>query len=149
MSDKIDVCVWCQECGTDLRFLLDRDGDGRLLISVYPCPVCEEANQRPAYRVCTRCYRRYPPEESPCPTCGNPEFALPGTECDSFAEFRYTWRFKRRLPERYGAKCRIVQRSTGPGPRNILVEFEDGLRVVTTWRAVKKVDNGKLPYETV
>jgi len=97
-----------------------------------------DENERPAYRVCTRCYRRYPTEESPCPTCGNPEFALPGTECDSFAEFRYTWRFKRRLPERYGAKCRIVQRSTGPGPRNILVEFEDGYRVITTWRAVKK-----------
>jgi len=49
MSDKIDVCVWCQECGTDLRFLLDRDGDGRLLISVYPCPVCEEQTDNEAF----------------------------------------------------------------------------------------------------
>ena len=54
--------------------------------------------ERPAYRVCTRCYRRYPTEESPCPACGNPEFGLPGGECDSFAEFRYVWRFKSRLP---------------------------------------------------
>ena len=95
-------------------------------------------DERPAYRVCTRCYRRYPTEESPCPACGNPEFGLPGGECDSFAEFRYVWRFKSRLPERYGTKCRIVKRANGPGPRNILVEFEDGCRVITTWRAVKK-----------
>jgi len=51
---------------------------------------------------------------------------------------RCTWRLKKWLPERHGQACRILARARGPGPRNVLVEFADGLRVVTTRLAVRR-----------
>lgn len=33
---------------------------------------------------------------------------------------------------RKGQSCRVVLTATGPGPRNALVEFEDGARFVVT-----------------
>jgi len=42
----------------------------------------------PAYKVCTRCYARYPAGDAACPQCRNPEFALPGTDADRVATLR-------------------------------------------------------------
>jgi hypothetical protein len=39
---------------------------------------------------------------------------------------------------RQGQRCRILARGRGPGPRNLLLEFADGCRVVSTWRSVRK-----------
>lgn len=50
----------------------------------------------------------------------------------------YCWRLRKWRPDRHGQLCRIICRGRGPGPRNILVQFADGERVVTTWRAVRK-----------
>lgn len=33
---------------------------------------------------------------------------------------------------RKGQRCRVVLQASGPGPRNALVEFEDGARYVVT-----------------
>lgn len=42
------------------------------------------------------------------------------------------WRVRKYLPERFGARCRVLARGRGPGPRNCLVEFQrDGVRVVS------------------
>ena len=43
--------------------------------------------------------------------------------------------------ERKGQRCRVLARGNGrrPAPRNILVEFEDGHRVVTSRFAVRRV----------
>ncbi len=46
------------------------------------------------------------------------------------------WRWRARLGERHGQRCRIVAR----GAKNsVLVEFEDGYRVVTSRYAVRRV----------
>jgi hypothetical protein len=47
----------------------------------------------------------------------------------------YYWRVRRRLPERFGEPCRIVTRGT---MNNVLVEFADGFRVVTSRWFVRK-----------
>ncbi|HEY3194658.1 MAG TPA: hypothetical protein VGK42_05440 [Candidatus Dormibacteraeota bacterium] len=47
------------------------------------------------------------------------------------------WRLRKYLPERYGQPCRVTARGRGPGPRNIRVEFGDGLWVVTSRWAVR------------
>jgi len=44
----------------------------------------------------------------------------------------YTWRIRKWLPDRFGQTCRVITSVRGPGPRNVLVEFEDGHKVVTT-----------------
>lgn len=53
----------------------------------------------------------------------------------------YVWRLRKWMPERYGCRCRVLCRGRGPGPRNVLVEFEDGCRFVTTRWAVRKRPN--------
>lgn len=53
----------------------------------------------------------------------------------------HLWRLKRWLPERHGQECRVLVRGRGPGPRNILVEFEDGAQTVTTRFAVRRVQD--------
>lgn len=46
------------------------------------------------------------------------------------------WRIKTRLPERNGALCRVLAR----GKLNTcLVQFDDGVRVVTSRWAVRKI----------
>lgn len=52
-------------------------------------------------------------------------------------EFPMVWFIRKSLPERKGQRCRVVTRGRGPGPRNILVEFADGYRVVTHRYAVR------------
>lgn len=44
------------------------------------------------------------------------------------------WRLHCRLPERFGKHCRIlVKGSLG----SVMIEFEDGMRYVVSWRAVR------------
>ena len=46
------------------------------------------------------------------------------------------WRVRARLPERFGQPCRVLAR----GSKNtILVEFEDGFRVVTSRTYVRRL----------
>ena len=47
------------------------------------------------------------------------------------------WRIRTKLGERYKQPCRIVVR--GKKMNSILVEFEDGFRVVTSRYAVRRI----------
>lgn len=47
----------------------------------------------------------------------------------------HIWYWRSRLPERKGQRCRVLVRG---GMNNVLVEFEDGFRVVTSRYAVRK-----------
>lgn len=47
----------------------------------------------------------------------------------------YVWYWRRRLPDRKGLPCRILQRGR---MNSILVEFEDGRLVITSRYAVRK-----------
>jgi hypothetical protein len=49
--------------------------------------------------------------------------------------FGLYWRVKTRLPERKGQPCRVLARGT---KNSILVEFEDGYKVVTSGWYVRK-----------
>jgi hypothetical protein len=53
-------------------------------------------------------------------------------------EWEYVWRWRITQPARSGQQCRVVIRARGPGPRNLLVEWPDGHRVVAPWRAVRR-----------
>lgn len=48
----------------------------------------------------------------------------------------HSWRWRKWLPERYGQHCRVV--ATGR-MNSILVEFEDGYKVVSSRYAVRKL----------
>ena len=47
----------------------------------------------------------------------------------------YRWRWKVRLPERFGQRCKVIARGK---MNSVLVEFEDGYRVVASRFAVRK-----------
>jgi hypothetical protein len=50
-------------------------------------------------------------------------------------DYDYIWFWRSRLPERKGQRCRVLVR----GKRNtVLVEFEDGVRFVTSRHAVRR-----------
>lgn len=49
--------------------------------------------------------------------------------------YDHVWYWRSRLPERKGSPCRVVARSRRLG--SVLVEFEDGVRVVTSRYAVR------------
>jgi hypothetical protein len=49
--------------------------------------------------------------------------------------YDHVWHWHSRLPERKGTACRVVARSRRLG--SVLVEFEDGFRVVTSRYAVR------------
>ena len=51
-------------------------------------------------------------------------------------QFNHTWRIRKWLPHRFGQRCRIV--ATG-SLNAVLVEFEDGERVVTSRYFVRKL----------
>lgn len=51
--------------------------------------------------------------------------------------YPYIWFWKSRLPERAGQPCRVLARSRRMN--SILVEFEDGCRVVTSRYAVRRI----------
>ena len=48
------------------------------------------------------------------------------------------WAFKKYLPERHLQPCRVIARGNGKGPRNVLIEFADGYRVVGTRFAARR-----------
>jgi hypothetical protein len=52
--------------------------------------------------------------------------------------FTHIWFWRSRLPERKGQLCRVLVRSK---MNSILVEFEDGYRVVTSRYAVRKKES--------
>lgn len=47
----------------------------------------------------------------------------------------YVWRVRTRLSERFGSHCRVLVRGA---LNSCLVEFEDGLRVVTSRNYVRR-----------
>jgi len=51
-------------------------------------------------------------------------------------EFDHIWWWRTRLPERKGQRCRILVRAKRMN--SVLVEFEDGFRVVTSRYAVRR-----------
>lgn len=53
--------------------------------------------------------------------------------------FDHVWRLRRTLPDRKGKPCRVLARGRGPGPRNVLVEFEDGRKFVSHRYAVQRL----------
>ena len=62
-----------------------------------------------------------------------------GMQCDEVAmrAYDYVWRWRCRLPERKGQRCRILTRARRMN--SIAVEFEsDGLRVCTSRYAVRR-----------
>lgn len=50
--------------------------------------------------------------------------------------FDHVWRWKSRLPERHGTRCRVLTRG---GMNSIRVEFEDGTQVITSRYAVRRI----------
>lgn len=40
---------------------------------------------------------------------------------------------------RFREPCRVICRGHGPGPRNVLIEFADGYRLVTIRTAVRRI----------
>jgi hypothetical protein len=50
--------------------------------------------------------------------------------------YPYIWFWRTRLPERKGMKCRVLARGK---KNNILVEFEDGYKVITSRYAVRLI----------
>ena len=57
----------------------------------------------------------------------------------------HVWFWRARLPDRKGQPCRVLARGNGRGPRNILVEFGDGFRVVSTRFAVRRIERTEAP----
>lgn len=51
-------------------------------------------------------------------------------------EFDHYWFWKVKLPERNRQKCRVLKRG---GKNSILIEFEDGYKVITSRYAVRKL----------
>jgi hypothetical protein len=57
----------------------------------------------------------------------------------------HCWWWKTWLPERKGQPCRVVARAKPRDPRkrrsplNVLVEFSDGVKVVATMRAIRRL----------
>ncbi len=56
----------------------------------------------------------------------------------------YGWKNNERRADLFGKRCRIVE--VGSSMNSVLVEFEDGTRLVTSRRAIRKV--GKSYGET-
>ncbi len=50
--------------------------------------------------------------------------------------FNLTWRISKRLGDRKGTRCRILARGK---LNSVLVEFEDGLRVITSGNFVRRI----------
>ncbi len=51
------------------------------------------------------------------------------------ADFPLVWFWKAKLPERQGQRCRVIVQGR---LNTVLVEFEDGYRVVTSRYAVRR-----------
>jgi hypothetical protein len=68
--------------------------------------------------------------------CENSLVVLSSTLSQGADAFDHVWNWTRRLPERFGTRCRVLARGT---LNNVLVEFEDGLKVVASRYAAIKV----------
>jgi hypothetical protein len=55
-------------------------------------------------------------------------------------KYDHIWFWKSRFPDRKGQKCRVLTRGK---MNSILVEFEDGHRVVTSRFAVRKIKDDR------
>ena len=53
-------------------------------------------------------------------------------------DFPYVWHWRKRLSERKGQRCRIVALG---GMNSVMIEFEDGLKVVTSRFALRKASS--------
>lgn len=51
------------------------------------------------------------------------------------SDYPFVWRFKTRLAERFGQRCRVLVRSRRMN--SALVEFSDGYRVITSRNYVR------------
>lgn len=51
------------------------------------------------------------------------------TRPEGRASYPYVWRIRRRLPDRYGQRCRVLVRGT---MNSALIAFPDGFTVVTS-----------------
>lgn len=49
----------------------------------------------------------------------------------------YVWYWRVRLPDRKGQRCRVLARGR---MNSVLIEFEDGYRVVTSRYAVRRLE---------
>jgi hypothetical protein len=61
-----------------------------------------------------------------------------GLIVDDLRRFDHEWFWRKWRGDRKGHRCRILARGNGRGPRNILVQFIDGERVVAPRWAVRK-----------
>ena len=50
--------------------------------------------------------------------------------------YDHTWHWRSRLPHRKGQPCRVLVR--GGQMNSVMVQFEDGVKVVTSRHAVRK-----------
>ena len=51
------------------------------------------------------------------------------------SDYLYTWHVKTQLPERFGQRCRRL----GKGGSSVIVQFEDGQKVVCNRMAIRRV----------
>jgi len=59
--------------------------------------------------------------------------------------FDHVWFWKARLPLRKGTSCRVLAR----GRKNsVLVEFEDGYKVITSRNTVRRIFQNETPTTT-
>lgn len=54
------------------------------------------------------------------------------------APLTHYFRVRKHLPQLFTRPCRVLVRGPGPGPRNVLIEFADGTKIVTTRFSVRK-----------
>lgn len=65
-----------------------------------------------------------------------PQITQMNTDLNTQHEFKYVWRVRARLPERFGSRCAVVTRARRMN--SCLVRFEDGLQVVTSRNYLRK-----------
>ena len=53
------------------------------------------------------------------------------------------YRVRKWMPERFGQSCRVLIRARGPGPRNVLIQFSDGTKVIVPRYSVRKLKGSK------
>jgi len=54
------------------------------------------------------------------------------------SEYPYIWTWRYRPPSRYGQRCRVVASGKSGRGNNVLIEFEDGFRIITDRRGLRK-----------
>jgi len=57
-------------------------------------------------------------------------------------EYAYHWKNTPEREKLFGKRCRVV--TMGGGLRTVLIEFEDGNRMVVSQRAIRRADGGRL-----